>query len=176
MKKIIAFAGSNSSTSINHQLVTYAASLVEGAEVKLIKLTDYPLPIFSEDIEKSSGYPEALAELLNEIKPQDALIISVNEHNGGISSFFKNTLDWLSRIELKFMEGKKILCLSTSPGKRGAVMALEYTKGVVPRYGGELVTSMSFPSFYENFSEGKVTNQELSEELTAAIKALLESL
>jgi hypothetical protein len=47
---------------------------------------------------------------------------------------------------------------------------------VVPRYGGELVTSMSFPSFYENFSEGKVTNQELSEELTAAIKALLESL
>jgi len=31
MKQIIAFAGSNSKTSINKQLATYAASLVEGA-------------------------------------------------------------------------------------------------------------------------------------------------
>ncbi|MBL4815351.1 MAG: NADPH-dependent FMN reductase, partial [Shewanella sp.] len=32
--KILAFAASNSSKSINKQLATYAASLVEGAEVE----------------------------------------------------------------------------------------------------------------------------------------------
>ena len=124
MKKIIAFAGSNSSTSINQKLVTYASTVVEGAEVKQIKLTDFPLPIFSEDLEKDSGYPEELAALHAEIKSHDALIISVNEHNGGISAFFKNILDWLSRIEYKFLEGKKILCLSASPGGRGGLTAL----------------------------------------------------
>ncbi|MCW5520607.1 NAD(P)H-dependent oxidoreductase [Aureitalea sp. L0-47] len=176
MKKIIAFAGSNSSTSINHQLVTYASSLVERAEVKLIKLTDYPLPIFSEDLEKESGYPDKLAELLDIIRSHDGLIISVNEHNGGISAFFKNILDWLSRIEYKFLDGKKVLCLSSSPGGRGALTALEYTTGVLPRYNGEVVASMPFPSFGENFSEGRITNDELSNELNNAIKTLLESL
>ena len=34
MKKIIAFAGSNSKTSINKELATYAVSLVEHAETK----------------------------------------------------------------------------------------------------------------------------------------------
>ena len=176
MKKIIAFAGSNSSTSINHQLVTYASSLVEGAEVKLIKLTDYPLPIFSEDLEKEAGYPDTLAELLNEIRSHDALIISTNEHNGGVSAFFKNALDWLSRIEYKFLEGKKVLCLSASPGRRGGLSALEYTKNVLPRYNGEVVSHMPFPSFGENFSGGKITNDELDKELKNGIKTLLDSL
>jgi len=41
--KIIGFASSNSSSSINHQLVSYALKLVDNSEV--IKLTDYIIPI-----------------------------------------------------------------------------------------------------------------------------------
>jgi NAD(P)H-dependent FMN reductase len=165
MKKILAFAGSNSSTSINHKLVQFAASQINSHEVKIIKLRDYPLEIFSEDLEKESGYSVNLKLLLNEIEKADALIISVNEHNSGPSAFFKNVLDWMSRIKYKFLEDKKILLMSTSSGKGGAAKSLEYVKeAITHRYNGLIVESFSFPSFNDNFSEAenKITNELLA--------------
>ncbi len=163
MKKITAFAGSNSTRSINHALVSFAATQVIGYEVKLIKLTDYDLPLFSEDVERERGYSVELRMLNNIISESDALIISVNEHNGMISAYFKNVLDWLSRLELKFLQDKKVLLMSTSDGKRGAATALEYTKNIIPRFGGEVVESFAFPSFSENFSKETqtITNEML---------------
>jgi NAD(P)H-dependent FMN reductase len=163
MKKILAFAGSNSSTSINHQLIQFAASKVVGHQVKVIALSDFPLPMYSEDQEREKGYPVELNLLKNEIAAVDALLISVNEHNGTVSAFFKNTMDWLSRLEYKFLADKQILLMSTSNGKRGALSALEYTKGVLPRYGGEVIESFAFPSFSENFSvdQKEITNEVL---------------
>jgi len=163
MKKIVAFAGSNSSTSINRRLVEFAASEIKNHDVKLVRLTDYPLAIFSEDIEREKGYPVELMMLKNEILAADALIVSVNEHNGTVSSFFKNTLDWLSRLDRKFLDGKKILLMSTSNGKRGAATALAYAKDILPRFGGEVIESFSFPNFSDNFSEKEaiITNELL---------------
>ena len=107
MKKILCFAGSNSSKSINHKLVTFAASQIVGQKVGIIKLIDYDLPLFSEDIEREKRYSVALKILYNKIREADALVISVNEHNRTVSAFFKNTLDWLSRLDRNFLEGKK---------------------------------------------------------------------
>lgn len=153
MKKILCFAGSNSSKSINHKLVTFAATQIVGHSVEVIKLTDYDLPLFGEDIEREKGYPINLRMLCNKIKEADALIISVNEHNRTVSAYFKNILDWLSRLEYDFLKEKKILLMSTSEGKLGAASALEYTKMVLPRFSGTVVESFSIPSFSKNFSE-----------------------
>ncbi len=153
MKKILFFAGSNSSKSINHQLVSFASSQIAGHVNEVIKLTDYELPMFGEDIERERGYSVDLKMLYNKIKEADALVISVNEHNGTVSAFFKNIIDWLSRLDRKFLEGKKILLMSTSNGKRGGASSLEYTKNVLPRFGATIVESFSFPSYSENFSE-----------------------
>jgi NAD(P)H-dependent FMN reductase len=153
MKKILFFAGSNSSKSINHKLVSFASSQIAGHTVELIKLTDYDLPLFSEDLERERGYSVDLKMLYNKIKGADALVISVNEHNRMVSAYFKNTIDWLSRLDRKFLDGKKILLMSTSNGKLGAASALEYTKNVLPRFGATIVESFSIPSFSENFSE-----------------------
>lgn len=163
MKKVIAFAGSNSSRSINHVLINFAASHISNSDTRVIKLTDYELPMFSEDLERSEGYSLPLKNLYNEIREADGLILSVNEYNGTVSAYFKNVIDWLSRIDRQFLAGKKILLMSTSSGKRGAASALEYTKGVLPRFGGEIVESFSFPSFAENFSaeEKSITNEVL---------------
>jgi NAD(P)H-dependent FMN reductase len=92
--KTIAFAGSNSSTSINHQLVSYAVKLVEDSEV--IKLTDYNAPMYSQDLEKSEGIPQVIKDLNDKLSEANKLVISVCEHNGNISAFFKNILEWLS--------------------------------------------------------------------------------
>ncbi|WP_025739702.1 NADPH-dependent FMN reductase [Aquimarina pacifica] len=164
MKKILAFAGSNSSTSINNKLVKFVASEITEHNVRTIELIDYELPMYSEDEEKNNGFPGILMALNQQISDVDALLISVNEHNGSLGAFFKNMIDWLSRLNRNFLEGKKVLLMSTSPGKRGGASALEFAKTVFPRFGAEIVDSFSFPSFYDNFSEesNKVTDETLS--------------
>ena len=49
--KVTCFAASSSRNSINKQLVTYAAGLVEDADVEVLDLNDYELPLFSVDRE-----------------------------------------------------------------------------------------------------------------------------
>ena len=167
MANIIAFAGSNSSTSINHQLIQYTAGLVQDHKVRVLKMSDYPFPMFSEDLEREEGYLNSLIELKNDFLKADALIISVNEHNGMVSAYFKNLVDWLSRIERKFLQGKKLLLMSTSGGKRGGISALTYIKNAVPVFGGEVIDAFSLPGFHQNFSkeEKRITHPALDAQL-----------
>ncbi|MEZ4778673.1 MAG: NAD(P)H-dependent oxidoreductase [Flavobacteriaceae bacterium] len=176
MKKILAFAGSNSSTSINHQLVLCAAQKIRHHQVEVIQLTNYPLPMFGEDLEREEGYSETLKKLLEVFKDADAFLISVNEHNGTVSAYFKNVLDWLSRIEYKFLEGKKVFLMSTSNGKRGALSSQEYTAGVLPRFGAAEIMRFTLPSFSENFKEGVVIHSELNAELESKLSQFEASL
>ncbi|MFD1096461.1 NADPH-dependent FMN reductase [Salegentibacter chungangensis] len=161
MKNILAFAGSNSSTSINQQLLEHIVNRINGHNIKMLKLTDYEFPMYSADHEKEKGIPLNVQIVKNLIKENDALIIAVNEHNRTVSAFFKNVIDWLSRLDRNFLEGKQILLISTSPGARGAASSLEYTKNILPRFGGKVIESFSFPSFRDNFEDGKVLNEVL---------------
>ena len=161
MKKVLAFAGSNSSVSINQQLLEHIIARIQGHEIKMIKLTDFPLPIYSRDIEVNEGIPENVKKIEEFIGSHDALVIAVNEHNGASSAFFKNYIDWLSRLKRNFLEGKQILLISTSPGKRGASSSLEYARNIFARFGGEVIESFSLPSFKDNFQDGKITNEVL---------------
>ena len=161
MKKILAFAGSNSSTSINHKFITHIANRINGHEIKIIRLMEYDIPMYSVDKESDSGFPLDIQVIKNLISEHDALMISVNEHNGAVSAFFKNILDWLSRLDRNFLADKKILLVSTSPGARGAASSLEYTKGILPRFGGQVIESFSFPSFNDNFDNDKIQNEVL---------------
>lgn len=161
MKKILAFAGSNSSTSINHALVMHVTNRINGHEVKVITLRDFNIPMYSIDHEKEKGFPTDIRILKNYIEEHDALIISVNEHNGTISAFFKNIVDWLSRIDRSFLTGKHILLMSTSNGARGGASALEYAKGIFPRFGGKVIESFSFPSFKDNLIDDAVQDELL---------------
>lgn len=170
MKKILAYAGSNSSTSINQTLVDYATSLLADAEVKHIKLTDYSLPMFGEDIEKEQAYPDSLRELRNEFKWADAILLSVNEHNGTVSAFYKNVMDWLSRLEYKFLENKPVFLMSTSGGKRGARSAREYTERVLPRFDAGEITTFELPSYSDNFENGRIIDGDLDAELKSKLQ------
>ncbi len=82
MKKILAFAGSNSSKSINKKLIDYASTLFNYSEVKVLDLSEYDAPVYSPDIQNKSGIPDSISKLLVEIKSSDAFVISTPEHNG----------------------------------------------------------------------------------------------
>ena len=97
--KVIAFGASTSSTSINKALATYAANLIEGAEVKILDINDYQVPMFSEDKEKEIGQAEGAQAFLRDLAEADAYVISFAEHNGHHPAAFKNLFDWATRIE-----------------------------------------------------------------------------
>jgi chromate reductase len=175
--KILAFAASNSGKSINKQLVAYAASLVEDAEVEALDLNDYELPLFSEDREKELGHPELAQAFLAKIAASNALLISFAEHNGSYSAAWKNLFDWSSRIGKKVFQDKPMVLLSTSPGPRGGASVLAAATGSAPFFGGNVKASLAIPSFYENFDVelGMLRNGELNARLIEAVSRLSES-
>ena len=170
MKKIIAFAGSDSKTSINKQLVTYATTFTEGFEVEILDLNDYPLPTYSVNIENESGFPENAKLFLEKLKSADGFIISLAEHNNAYTAVFKSLMDWLSRIELNFFFNKSMLLMSTSPGARAGISSFTMGKDRFPRHSAEIVSTFNLPSFYDNFKDDKITDEALNDELIKAVE------
>jgi chromate reductase len=165
--KIIAFGGSPSKKSINKKLATYAASLFENAEVEVLDLNDYEMPLFSVDIEAVIGHHPLAEAFLEKMASADIIVLSLAENNGNYSAAFKNVFDWCSRITGKVFQQKPMLLMATSPGARGGGFVLEIAKNNLPRYGADIKATFSLPSFDANFDveKGKISNQELDKQL-----------
>ena len=170
--KIIAFAGSNSQHSINKKLATYAASLFENAEVEVLDLNDFQMPLFSVDIEKEIGQHPLAQAFLDKIATADFLVVSLAENNGNYSAAFKNLVDWSSRINGKIFQEKPMFLLATSPGARGGASVLEIAKSNFPRFNANIKAVFSLPSFNDNFDveKGRVSNLELDNQLKEMVK------
>ena len=173
--KVTCFAASSSRNSINKTLVTYAAGLLEKADVEILDLNDFELPLFSVDREAELGQPPLAQAFIDKIGASDALIIAFAEHNGCYSAAYKNIYDWASRIEARVYQDKPMVLLATSPGGRGGKSVLELALAQIPRFGGDIRGSVSVPSFFDNFDAtgGEMTNPEIDAELRAALGQLL---
>ncbi|WP_297333694.1 NAD(P)H-dependent oxidoreductase [Flavobacterium sp.] len=170
--KIIALAGSNSKQSINKRLATYAAGLFEGGEVEVLDLNDYELPLFSVDKEKELGQPAIALSFLDKIASADVIVLSVAEHNAGLTTAFKNIYDWASRQHKLVWHNIPMLLMSTSPGKYAGKNALEAAKISLKHYGGNYRATFSLPQFEENFDKeaGKISNKEHDDALKDIIR------
>jgi NAD(P)H-dependent FMN reductase len=177
MATILAFAGSNSSTSVNYKLVKYTTLLIEEHKVQLLNMVNFPFPMYNQDIEKEKGFSNSLVELKNDIQNAAGLIISVNEHNGNPSAYFKNLIDWFSRLDRNFLEGNKVLLMSASPGRGGGVGSLAVVEKLVPRFGADIIATFSLPSFNHNFdAESGITDNDLSAAHKKALKQFLDAI
>lgn len=165
--KIIAFAASNSSKSINKQLLTYATGLIADGEVEIVDLNDYELPLFSQDREEELGQPELAKQFLRKIGQSDGVVIAFAEHNGTYTVAYKNIFDWASRINPKVYQNKSMVLLSTSPGGGGAGSVLSQAVNSMPYFDGQVLESLSIPNFHENFDveSGRLTNEALDVQL-----------
>jgi chromate reductase len=170
--KIIAFAGSPSKKSINKKLVTYASGLFENAEVEVLDLNDYEMPLFSVDKEAEIGQHPLAKAFLEKIATADILVVSLAENNGNYSAAFKNTVDWCSRINPKIFQDKPMLLMATSPGARGGASVLELAKNNFPRFNADIKAVFSLPDFNDNFDveANVISNAELDNQLKEIIK------
>ncbi|WP_372770240.1 NADPH-dependent FMN reductase [Lutibacter sp.] len=164
-KNIVTIGGSSSKNSINKILAEYAGGLLKNAKLTKVDLNDFEMPLFSVDVEAEKGYSKGVLTLNEIFENADGFVISLAEHNGAYSAAFKNAFDWLSRIEGKVWRNKPMLLLSTSPGIRGGKSVLEIALGKFPYMGANIIGSMSFPLFNENFKEGEIVNSDLKENL-----------
>lgn len=172
--KVIAFAASTHTQSINKQLVSYAAQLLNKVEVEILDLNDYELPLYSQDKEHELGHPQKAKEFLAKITDSCGIIISFAEHNGSYAVGYKNLFDWCSRIEPKVFQNKPMVLLSTSPGSMGGASVLAAAVNSAPYFNGVVKASLSIPSFYDNFDSDKqvLTHPELNEQLKDAVSHL----
>lgn len=177
--KILAFAASSSSKSINKQLVTHAVDVLKtdiimDAGVEIIDINDYEMPIYSSDREEAGGIPDLAHQFLAKIGDADALLISYAEHNGNYSAAYKNLFDWASRTGGKVFQDKPMVILATSPGPGGASNVLNLAKTSAPFFGADVKADLSVASFYDVFDveKGQLKDVELQGQLYAALAAL----
>lgn len=149
--QIIAFAGSNSSDSINEQLVHAAIKKLPNESTHFVNLKEMKVPMYSKDLEAEQGIPEAIKELYQQFTGADGFIIASPEHNGLILAFFKNIIDWLTRIDQKIFMDKPVLLLSASPGEGGGKTNLSILSETMPFWGAEIIDTYSLGNFHDVF-------------------------
>ena len=140
--KILAFAGSTRRDSWNKKLIRVAASAARsaGAEVTLVDLADYPMPVYDGDLEDEKGIPEKGLEFKQLMKEHDGFLISCPEYNSSITAALKNTIDWASRQTedekpLECFKGKVVTLMSASPGGLGGLRGLVHVRAILGNIG-----------------------------------------
>jgi len=141
--RILAFGGSLRSDSFNQKLAAVAAAgaRTAGAEVTLIALRDYPLPVFDQDSEDADGLPDAAKKLKQLFREHHGLLIASPEYNSSISGALKNAIDWVSRAEtddeppLVAFTGKTAVLCAASPGALGGLRGLVTVRSILGNLG-----------------------------------------
>src|SRR5260370_33981944 len=135
---ILAVAASTRRESFNKKLVAIAAQGARqaGAEVTLIDLKDFPLPLFDQDLEAEQGMPENGKKLKKLFIDHDGLLIASPEYNSSFPAILKNAIDWVSRPapgepSLVAFRGKVAALMSASPGALGGLRGLAHVRSTL---------------------------------------------
>ena len=135
--KILAFAGSLRTDSFNKKLIRIGAegARAAGAEVTLIDLRDFALPIYDGDLE-AAGFPDNVIKLKHLFLEHHGLLISSPEYNRSLPGVLKNVIDWVSRSApgekpLAAYADKVAGLLSASPGPVGGMRSLMHLREIL---------------------------------------------
>jgi len=140
--KILAFAGSTRTDSFNKKLVKIASDGAKdaGADVTVIDLRDFAMPLYDGDLEQKDGLPQNARKLKDLMLSHQGFLISSPEYNSSISGVLKNTIDWTSRQSegeesLACFKGKVAGIMSASPGGLGGLRGLVHVRAILENIG-----------------------------------------
>ena len=163
MVKILAFAGSLRKDSFNKKLVRIAVegARAAGAEVTLIDLKEFPLPVYDGDDEAATGLPANAKKLKTLFLQHQGFLIASPEYNSSIPGGLKNMIDWVSRAETKdeaplaCFAKKTAAIMSASPGGLGGMRMLVPLRMMLASLGvlvlpGQIAVSKADSAFDAN--------------------------
>ncbi len=174
MVRLLAFSGSARTGSFNQQLVDLATAKARalGAEVTAVKLTDFDLPLFNEDLEKDPGPPADVARWRHTLMDHDGFLIACPEYNGSITPLLKNAIDWATRPEegvapLAAYQGKTATLLAASPGALGGIRGLAHVRTILSGIGTiVLPTQVAVGAAHQAFTDdGSALQNERTEKM-----------
>jgi chromate reductase len=152
--RVLAFSGSARRESLNRKLLAVTVDAVRkaGAEVTLLDLNDFPLPIYHGDLEDAEGLPTNAKKLIELITRHAGLLIASPEYNSMFTPLLKNTLDWCTRDEENPFTGKIAAVVSASPGQLGGVRSLQHLRHLLLHLGCHVVPAQcTLPKANEAF-------------------------
>ena len=164
--------------------MTVAADMArqQGAEVTLIDLRDFSMPLYDGDLEESDGVPENATRLYDSLKAHDALLVSSPEYNSSISVVLKNAIDWISRprdgdAPLAAFSGKVAGLLSASPGQLGGLRGLVHLRAILGNIGVLVIPQqVAIGTAHEVLAEdGTLNDDKLSARVTAMVTSLVST-
>jgi len=182
MAKILAFAGSTRRDSFNRKLIAFAVEKTRelGADVTLIELRDFPMPLYDGDLEQEKGPPEAATRLFGIMKEHDGLLLSCPEYNSSIPPLLKNIIDWVSRPRegeqsLVAFTGKIAGLLSASPGNLGGMRGLVDVRSILSNIGVLVVPNqVSVSSAHEAFDDdGAIRDERMAKRIEGVVSQLI---
>jgi len=179
--KIVALAGSLRKESLNHTLAIAVANAARraGAEVEVIKLSDFDIPLFNEDLEKN-GAIAGVEQLKDKIRNANGLIVASPEYNGSISGVLKNALDWASRTAPKAVPAfanTTVALVATSPGGLGGIRALPHVSNIFAGMGALVLSKqLAVGGGYQAFdNDGGLTDEGMQQQVNALAKSLVDT-
>ncbi|MDB5161252.1 MAG: NADPH-dependent reductase [Candidatus Saccharibacteria bacterium] len=131
--KVLVIIGSIRQGRVSDRLgkwVATEAKALEGADIELVDLADYDLPMFDEAISPQYNpnrkpVPE-VKKWLDEMAEGDAFVLVTPEYNRSYPAVLKNALDYID-----FQLAKKPVAL-VAHGSTGGAQAVAHLRGVLP--------------------------------------------
>ena len=181
--RLLFLAGSAREASLNKRLAQLGARIAEanGIPSTFADLGDYPLPLYSGDIETKDGIPDNALKLEALMKVHSGIFIACPEYNASITPLLKNTLDWISRIRrdgeepLAVFKTRVFALGAASPGGMGGIRGLVTVRTVLEMGLGALTLPDQFllPRALDAFDEH---DHLKSKDQQAQFKAILQKL
>lgn len=182
--KIVAFAGALRTGSYNKKLVAIAAEAARaaGAEVTVVDLREFNLPLFDQDIEDATGLPEGAKRFKALLRASDGILLSSPEYNSSIPGVLKNALDWASRSEtddepdLVAFHGKTAALFSASPGAFGGMRSLITVRAILSHMGVYVLPGqVSISKAHEAFDDaGQLKDERKTKQVATLAQGLVE--
>lgn len=186
--RILAFAGSTREASYNKRVVRIAVvgARAAGADVTLVDLRDFPMPLYDADLQAREGLPPNARAFKALMLANEGLLIASPEYNTSVSGVLKNAIDWSSRQEpgeepLAAFAGKVAALMSASPGALGGLRGLIHLRAIL---GGikvlvlpdQVAVMRAREAFAEDGSLKDAKQQAAVERLGAVLAATLVKL
>lgn len=179
--KILTFAGSTRTGSFNKKLVKIAAvgATEAGADVTVIDLRDFQMPLYDEDLEKKEGLPSNVSKLKDLMLSHHGFLIASPEYNSSISGVLKNTIDWTSRqgddeSSMSCFRDKVAGLMSASPGDLGGLRGLVHVRAILENMGVLVIPEqIAISKAHEVFNSDDSLNDPKQEQRVKSIGANL---
>jgi NAD(P)H-dependent FMN reductase len=178
--KILAFAASARRGSFNRKFLAVAveAARAAGAEVTLLDLNEFEMPLYHGDLEEAQGIPLNAKRLIQLIQEHPGLLIASPEYNSMITPLLKNTVDWCTRDDVNPFEGRVAAVISASPGPYGGVLSLRMAQLLLLGVGCQVLSGKcSLPRADKAFDpQGKLTEAHFLKAVTDLMQKLVQTL